>query len=116
MLSAILASVRSMDKARVAKSGGVAVVISAGLSAAAVAGLPIPVWGQAAGLVLGVVAYQLLPPSAEAKVDSVVDEAIDVATIIPQTYSAPSDYPAEKPDNVISIKTNMTNNGNPVGG
>lgn len=42
----------------------------------------------------------------------------DLYNDLPTTYSAPSDYPADKllPENVTNIKTNMTNNGNPVGG
>ena len=87
MLSQILTSVRGIDKQRVAKSGGVAVAISAGLTAASLAGVAIPVWGQTVGLVAGVIIYKLLPKKAEAEVDSIVDKVIDVTTEIPQTYA-----------------------------
>ena len=99
MLSALLQGIRSVDKARVAKSGGVAVAISASLTAATFAGAPIPGWAPIVGSLVGVIVYKLLPPKEEQEVDKIVDDVIDVTTSIPQFYSSPSDYPGAPPTN-----------------
>lgn len=98
MLAQILQNVRTTDKAKVAKCGGVAIIISLGLQAAVYAGVAIPVWGQCAGLVVGLVAHALLPAKIQADVDADLDKVIDVATEIPQTYSNPTDYPSPPVD------------------
>lgn len=103
MLGAILQGIRSVDKARVAKSGGLAVAISAGLTAATLAGAPIPGWIALVGPIAGTIIYKMLPAKQQAQVDTIVDEVIDAATVVPQVYSSPSDYPKEVPD---SISTN----------
>lgn len=97
MLAQLLANIRSTDKAKVAKAGGVAVVISLGIQAAVAAGVVIPIWGQFAGIAAGVLAHALLPAKEQEIIDADLDKVIDIATEIPQTYSAPTDFPNPPP-------------------
>ena len=97
MIGELLQGIRNVDKARVAKSGGIAVAVTAGLTAASLAGVAIPTWAVWVGPAVGTVVYKLLPPKDQQLVDKVVDEVIDVATTIPQTYSAPTDFPNPPP-------------------
>ena len=93
MITQLLQNIRSTDKSKVAKAGGVAVVISLGIRAAIYAGVAIPVWGQLAGLAVGLLAHALLPAKIQEVVDDNVDKIIDVVTAIPQTYP---EYPVPK--------------------
>lgn len=104
MLSQILQNIRSTDKAKIAKSGGVAVIISLGIQAAILAGVAIPVWGQFAGIVAGVLAHAILPAKVQEVVDEDLGKVIDIATTIPQTYSEAEDFPNAPP------KVNTPNN------
>jgi hypothetical protein len=105
MLSALLQSVRSLDKARVAKSGGVSAIITVGLTMATVAGAPIPGWAPFVGSLVGIAVYKMLPKKEEQEVDDIVDKAIDIATTIPQTYA---DYSGTGNDTLPPVTTNLT--------
>ena len=113
MLSTLLQSVRSLDKTRVAKSGGVSAIITVVLTMATIAGAPIPGWAPFVGSLVGIAVYKMLPKKEEQEVDSIVDETIDVVTSIPQTYA---DYSGTGNDPLPSVVTNLTTkDGNKVG-
>lgn len=106
MLGQILTNIRSTDKTKVAQAGGVAVIISLGLQAAVAAGIVIPVWGQFAGLAAGLLAHALIPAKEQEVIDADLDKVIDVVTEIPQTYSAPTDFPNPPPQDVNQSNIN----------
>ena len=110
MISQLLQNIGSVDKAKVAKVGGVAIVISLGLQAAVLAGVAIPVWGQFAGLAVGLVLHAILPVKVQSEVDGVVDQVIDVATEIPTLSSAPTDFPNAPPQEHAQGQTNSNIN------
>lgn len=110
MISQLLTNIRSTDKAKVAKSGGIAILISLSLQAAVYAGVAIPIWGQFAGVVVGLIAHALLPAKDQIIVDNAVDKVIDVVTNIPQTYSAPTDFPNAPPQETGQTTPNDLSN------
>lgn len=92
-VATILTAVKAVGSHPITQGGSLATLITGGLYAASIAGVVIPTWAFTVGPLAGYALYRFLPKRIEDEIDNTANEIVDIAKEVPQTYSAPSDFP-----------------------
>ena len=98
-LTALISGANAVANHNVTKGSALAALITGGLYAAGAAGLVVPPLAFAVAPVAGLLLYKFLPVKAQQEVDAIAQQITDVANEVPNTYSAPTDFPNPPPTN-----------------